>query len=250
VSLSSYTATAQLDGGTFTLPNQRDAAGSSYDLHVELLRYREQQRATFVNIPLMLSYHRSRRRSSFYAQAGLKLSIPLAASYESRNATLRCKGYYPDIGLSIQEPRYKGFGDFDGRSAEGALNLKMVYTAAAEAGIRWPLSNALALYVGLFAGCGLNSALRPSGGESLMRPNADSPENFTTGSVLASRYTADNRAVDRLSLMSVGLKVCVAFSFYQFHNISISIQLRIKNWELQRFEDLLQLEQEWQNSKE
>jgi hypothetical protein len=246
VSLSSHSATAQLDSATFVLPSQRDAEGNSYDLHVKLLRYREQQQATFVHIPLMLSYHRNRRRSSLYAQAGLQLSLPLSARYESRNATLHSEGYYPDIDLSIQESRYNGFGKFDGRNAEGTLNLKVAYTAAAEVGVRWRLSSAFSLYTGLFAGYGLSNALRSPGGESLMRPNAAAPQNFTTGSVLASRYTADNQAVDRLSLLSAGLKVRIAVDFYHFHNISISTQLQIKNWEFQHLDELLKLEQQKQ----
>jgi hypothetical protein len=220
VSLSSYSATAQLDGATLILRNRHDAEGDVYDLHAELLRYREQQQATFIHIPLMLSYHRNRQRISLYAQGGLKLSIPLSARYESRNATIRSEGDYPRFGYLIQNPPYRGFGEFDGRNTEGTLDLKMVYTAAVEAGIRWPLSSAFTLYAGMFADYGLNDALRSPRSESLMRHNAAVPQNFTTGSVLASRYTADNRAVDRLSLMSVGMKVRIAFGFPQLNNIS------------------------------
>jgi hypothetical protein len=220
VSLSSYSATAQLDGATIILHDQHDAEGDVYDLHAKLLRYREQQQATFVHIPLMLSYYRNRQQSSLYAQGGLKLSIPLSGRYESRNATIRSEGDYPRFGYLIQNSPYRGFGEFGGRNTEGTLDLKMVYTVAVEAGIRWPLSSAFTLYAGLFADYGLNDALRSPRSESLMRPNAATPESFTTGSVLASRYTADNRAVDKLSLMSVGMKVRIAFGFQQLNNTS------------------------------
>jgi hypothetical protein len=242
VSLSSYSATAQLDGATLILRNQHDDVGGVvYDFHAELLRYREQQQATFVHIPLMLSYHQNKRKSSLYAQGGVKLSIPLIARYESRNGAIRTAGDY--VGTLISDPNM-GFGEFNNRSTEGTLDLKMVYTAAVEAGIRWRLSSAFALYTGLFADYGLNNALRSPRSENLVRLNAADPKNFTTGSVLDSRYTADNRAVDKLSLMSAGLKVRIAFGFPQFHNTSISNQLRIKNWELERLEELQQLEKQ------
>jgi outer membrane protein OmpA-like peptidoglycan-associated protein len=241
LSLSRYSAAAQLDGAAFALPDQIDVDGNPYDLHVELLRYRERQRATFVSIPLMVTYQHGRGKKLLYAQAGLKLSIPVVARYEVRNAAIRNEGYYYRLNYTVKDVLYKGFGEFTGRSSAGALPLRVVCAAAVEGGIRWQLSNSFALYAGLFADCGLNSALRPSGGESLMHPNVDSPENFTTGSALASRYTDNDRTVDKLSLASVGLKVHISFGLQQLDD-NTSAYLRMQNWELQRFEDLLQLE--------
>ncbi|MDR1022444.1 MAG: hypothetical protein LBL94_04110 [Prevotellaceae bacterium] len=51
LSLSRYSAAARLDGATISLPNQQDIGGWSYDLHSELVSYREQQQAAFVHIP-------------------------------------------------------------------------------------------------------------------------------------------------------------------------------------------------------
>ncbi|MDR1022067.1 MAG: OmpA family protein [Prevotellaceae bacterium] len=214
VSLSRYTATARLDGATISLLNQQDGRGGwSYDLHTTLVSYREQQQATFIHIPLVVSYQ-SKHRYPLYAQAGVKFSIPLSARYETRNAVIHNKVYYPDLDNPIENQLpYVGAGTFYGRSAEGTLNLKPVYTAAAEAGIKWRLSRALFLYAGLFVDYGLTDALRSPRTESLMRPNAVDPANFTTGSVLTSRYTPDNRAIDKVSLMAAGLKLRIAFDF-------------------------------------
>ncbi|MDR1342353.1 MAG: OmpA family protein, partial [Prevotellaceae bacterium] len=208
-------AAAQLGGAAVILYNQQDAGGERYDLHTELVSYREQQQATFVHIPLMLSYQ-SRHRHPLYAQAGVKLSIPLGARYEIRDAVIRSESYYPALDNTVQGPPYMGFGTFSDRSAEGTLDMKLVYTAAAEAGVKWRLARALSLYAGLFVDYGLTEALRSPRTESLMQPNAAAPESFTMGSVLASRYAPDNRAIDKVSLMAAGLKLRLAFGFTPF----------------------------------
>lgn len=209
LSLSSYSAAARLDGAAILLPNLQDADGDRYDLRTVLLSYREQQQATFIHIPLMLNFQSGQH--PFYAQVGVRLSIPLSARYESRNADLYSEGYYPALENTMQGPSYMGFGRFDGRSAAGTLDLKPVFAAAAEAGVKWKLSGGRLLYAGLFIDYGLTEALRSPHSESMMRPNAAAPENFTTGSVLASRYTSDNRAIDKLSLTSAGLRLRIAF---------------------------------------
>jgi outer membrane protein OmpA-like peptidoglycan-associated protein len=236
VSLSSYSATAKLDGASIILPNQQDVYGRSYDLRTTLLSYREQQQATFVHIPLMLSY-RGWRQNLLYAQAGLKVSIPLGGRYESRDATIHNEGDYNDIEVSMEGPDYMGFGDFDGRTSKGQLKLQVVYTAAVEAGIRWPLPSGFALYAGLFVDYGLNDALRSPRSESMIRPNVTAPQNFTTGSVLATRYTADNSAIDKLSLMSAGLKVRIAFGFPRSADALPASQEQVEGQELQPQEE-------------
>ncbi|MDR1022504.1 MAG: OmpA family protein [Prevotellaceae bacterium] len=223
LSLSRYSAAARLDGATISLSNQQDTDGDSYNLHTELASYREQQQATFVHIPLMVSYQ-SRHRYPLYAQAGVKLSIPLGARYEIRNAVIHSEGYYPALDISMLSPPYMGFGVFNGKDAEGTLDLKPVYTAAAEAGVKWRLSHALSLYAGLFIDYGLTEALRSPRSESLIHPDAATPENFTTGSVLASRYAPDNRAINKASLMAAGLKLRLAFGFTPFGTRQLSVK--------------------------
>jgi hypothetical protein len=222
VSLATYSATARLDGvHSVTISGLKDADGDTYNLSSTLVSYREQQRATFIHVPLMLSYQNARRRP-FYAQAGLKVSIPLSARYESRDVAIHNEGYYPNLDASMSSgPPYLGFGMFTGKNAEGTIDMKMIYTAAVEAGVKWKLARALFLYAGVYVDYGLNEPLLSPHSTNIVEPNPTAPADFAINSVLTSRYAAaaDNNnhvSISKMSLMSMGMKIRIAFGVSPF----------------------------------
>lgn len=136
-----------------TSPNQSNAMIYTYTLN----GYNEHQRAVYLDIPLMLQFENN-YTNAWYISGGLKIALPLSATYRASPFFLTTKGYFPLEDRTYDDLPQYGFGVYENQSVQGkSWKLKPTCLLAFETGIKWPLSNGNNLYTGLFADIGLTN---------------------------------------------------------------------------------------------
>jgi len=189
-----------------------------FDLHTTLSGYRETQKATFLSIPVMLQFQTKQKQEwiwkrsemkGFYAMGGVKVNILLKNEYEAQVETLNNLAYYPEADNWSGTQTFAGLGTFDGNSANGNLKLGVHVVFAFEAGMKWRISRNLFLYTGAFFDCGLND---------LAKNSRVALTDYTYTQYLTyintstdSKYLTLLEFTDRINLMTVGIKLRLAF---------------------------------------
>lgn len=199
-----------LDGRYITFDN--DVINEEFEYRYSLNGYNEKLKAGYLQIPIMLQCQMAIDDSkSFYISAGMKFGFAVTKSFESSLATLTTEGYYPDTEVIIAEDLpYLGFGKFENLSSDGDFELKTAYIAALETGMKWGLTEKMSLYTGVYFDYGLNNVNKTSG-KSLVEYNSISPSTPTLNSVASSALSDSRYSVDKLNLMTLGVKVKLSF---------------------------------------
>ena len=182
---------------------------SKFDLETTLSGYNETQKTMFLNIPVMGLL----QMDQFYAMGGFKFGIPVSDKFKSKDATLKNRANYPDLGKDvwIETQTFRGLGEFNGKNYDGKLDLGVAVMFSLEAGYKWSIADNLSLYTGVYFDYGLNNVVKGDKQAFINYPTK-SPENFTINSVLSS-YTDSGKSTtftDKVNVMAVGIKVRVA----------------------------------------
>ncbi|GHT52614.1 hypothetical protein AGMMS49982_13330 [Bacteroidia bacterium] len=168
--------------------------------------YRDRQQAILLNIPLMLHF----QTGKFYAALGGKAGIPLSAKFNNSTNKLTAFGYYPLGDWTRYDPLFDGFGEFSGSNNKGDLALKTAFFASAEVGVRWRLSNTVALSTGLYADYGVNNIRKPTATAPLIDYKDFDGNNYLPNSIMAST-TGGKPLVDKLNPLAAGIKIGLHF---------------------------------------
>lgn len=190
-----------------------DRTNEEFEFRSKIYNYQEKQRATYVNIPLMLNYQSS-GITRIYFSAGVKIGLPVGGQYKTSGATIVNSGYYAYENVEYTTQEFMGFGSFTGKDTKDDLEFKTAYLAAAELGVKLRLYDRLSLYTGLYFEYGLNDILKSDAPQRFIEYNAVNPSNFRTGSVLTSQFNLNGRQtgfVEKVNLLSIGVKVKLAF---------------------------------------
>jgi outer membrane protein OmpA-like peptidoglycan-associated protein len=218
-----YRSSSRLNGNTFVIPNLQGNM-DVYDLRTTLDRYKERQRTWMITIPLLLHYQTdlyqevSRSRGAvtdapkFYLRGGIKVGIPVSASYAVKNASLTNVRYYPNQNVILSNRPVEGLGTFSGRSFNERLSLKPSWVATVETGIKWYVDDNLWLYTGIYFDYGLNNINKSQHNEYFLNMSETDPASFTTRSVLAAQQSGKN-LTGALSTMAVGFNFRLAFGY-------------------------------------
>ena len=191
-----YNANATLDGVDVVTENLTDNEGDRFNMHTTLNSYEESQKATFLNIPLMLQL----QANKFYVMAGAKIGLPLSCKYEALNATITNKAYYPAYNNWLTEQEFAGYGKFENVNATGKTKYGISAALALETGAKWNIGKTLAVYTGVYFDYGLNSIAKSD--NAFINYNRSNPAEFTVNSALASS--------EKINVLAVGVKVRVA----------------------------------------
>jgi len=190
--------------------------------------YKETQRAFYLNIPLMAKFQTNNiwNEHKLYFAAGMKFGIvSFGGHYEGKGGDFTASGYDFDgdqgdaFGLMVTQ------GHKYITSTDGDLDLKFNYILSAEAGMKWKLSDALALYTGLYFDYGLSN-VRPNinsvndAADQLVQYNRPSQpwlddETYTMNSAMTSRYN-EKEMVGKVNTIGFGLKAQLAFGIEPF----------------------------------
>ncbi|GHV66748.1 hypothetical protein FACS1894199_10810 [Bacteroidia bacterium] len=212
-----------------------------FEYHYTLTSYRDRQQAILLNIPLMLHF---RFGGKYDAALGGKVGIPLSATFSTGADKLDASGLYPPPILTLHEPTFMGFGEFNGLGHRGDLSLKTAFFASAELGRKWLLSDKLSLSTGLYVDYGLNNVRPPSTAPLIDYHGND---DYRPNSVLTST-TVGKPLVGKLNPIAAGIKLGLIFGIPSHKAAEVTLEpepdtFEVEDWlwrkemEEQRFAD-------------
>jgi OmpA-OmpF porin, OOP family len=205
--LASYRTELTLHNNSTYTSYQVDNEGQGFEYRTTVSGQKEKQSLYTINIPVMLQYVAGESKTQFYGQAGVKIGLPLDGTNRTSAAELTTTGYYPEMNVVLSDLPSHGFGTQTNWEGIGALNTKVSYAAAAEAGVKLNTASSRAIYIGAYLDYGLNDIRKEDKGVSLVTYNE-------SGNVQRQAYSAleiPGMAKD-LRLVAYGLRVRIGLS--------------------------------------
>lgn len=204
--LGLYNAKAKLNEVKKVTEDMVDSENDPFVLNTTLKGYKETQKTTYLNIPVMAQFQIER----YYILTGLKFGIPLGGKYKSKDATVTNIAYYPgydpDYISPIQGPRTQGLGVFPDKDSDGKLKFGVALMLSLEGGVNWRINKNFSLYSGMYFDIGLNNNFKDKKLPFVEFDYnaAEVSSRFTTNSVL-------NSFTEKVNIMAVGVKVRLAY---------------------------------------
>ncbi len=215
--MSIYKSEFKADGFSNTLYNIADPSdGELFDFHSSVANYREDQTATYLNIPLQLQYEQATFGANrFYVLGGMKIGIPISAKYETDENSFVNKGFFHETGIwGGDNQEFMGFGSFNDKKSDGDLKLKTSLALSAEAGMKWMVESKIFLYTGFFIDYGLNNITSVEDNFISLKETSTGLD-FSTNSALNSTYSQDKdnqQLISKATLLAIGIKVKLGFN--------------------------------------
>ena len=129
---------------------------SPYRRDIYLKNWEETQKTLFLEIPVVANFQikfGEKKRHGIYANAGLRVQLPLSSKYSAPNVAdkehglLEVQAYYQEFELTIDDVMAHGFGLYN-NEYNGKNNLKLGLAATAGFGGLFGLTEKLDIYVG------------------------------------------------------------------------------------------------------
>lgn len=176
---------------------------SAVDDELESFEYRttatgikEKLQLSALEIPMFVAIRPSdASRVGLYANAGFKISLPLKTTYQCSDGYLKTTGYYEKYNVEFSDMPNHGFETINTISYSGDLTANMVYSLFGDVGISIPFGKK-SVNIGLYGSYGLNSVLKSENQQLVSYP---------------SKYNSMTSLANKVSLMSVGVKLGVSF---------------------------------------
>ena len=189
-----YNTDAFMNNGSDASENQVDDMGAGFRYTVTTTGYKETQRFTAVNIPIMLQYRTAKpEKTQWFFNAGAKLILPFEAKIKAQAQQLDLSGFYPDVNLEINNLPQHGFGSIFNWSSESKYILKPEVAISALTGISFNLKNGYRLSVGVYCDYGM-TGMKKITEQPLVTYNAPITSGVTANSVLAINKTGFARS--------------------------------------------------------
>jgi hypothetical protein len=169
--LASYRTELALHNSNTYTSYQVDSEGQGFEYRTEVSGQKEKQSLYTINIPVMVQYVTGEKKAKFYGQAGVKIGLPLDGTNKTSATELKTTGYYPEMNVVLTDLPSHGFGTQANWEGIGALNTKVSYAAAAEAGVKLNIFGNSAMYIGAYLDYGLNDIRKEDKGVSLVSYN-------------------------------------------------------------------------------
>jgi len=184
--------------------------------------YKESQRAFYLNIPLMAKFQTNNiwNEHKLYFAAGMKFGIvSFGGHYEGDGGAFEVAEYLTNEHVQLP------FHAITPSVTDGDVDFRFNYILSAEAGMKWKLSDALALYTGLYFDYGLSN-IRPNinsvddAADQLVQYNRPSQpwlsdETYAMNSAMTSNYNG-KEMVGKVNTIGFGLKAQLAFGIEPF----------------------------------
>jgi len=157
--ISAYRTTAHFDYD-IKFNDLIDDEGDDYNRIVSLRDWKERQKTTFIEIPLLFQFqYKFGKYEGFglYANLGIKAQIPVSSGYEVTNGTMENQGEYHKWGEPILYgmPNH-GYGTTEPRPS-GDVKLKTGFAATASLGFLVSLTRIIDLQVGAYCDYGFTN---------------------------------------------------------------------------------------------
>jgi hypothetical protein len=216
VELKYFTADAEVS-------NFADRAGMvySYDGRTEemyfnssLSGFKENQKATILQIPLLAEYRFSidDEGSTWFVAAGAKFGFGVSGKYTATANRLVTTGYFPEWEQTFRNMPEHGFVARDNVAWSDKLKFGFNASFTVETGARISLTPRLGIYTGIYFDLGSANILSKSTtGVVSYRP--DDPETFAYNSILrTTQQSSGEQFVIKINLLSIGVKLKVGIT--------------------------------------
>lgn len=148
---------------TLNLTESTPAIDTDMDIYVHNAKFNnwlEKQQVMFVEIPLAGQFkQRINDKISMLLSLGAKLSIPVSAAYKTTGGEIVTTGYYPQYNIELSNLPNHGFSTIT-KSFTGKYSLNPLYSAIAELGASYKLTEKIDLHAGGYFNYGLNNILK------------------------------------------------------------------------------------------
>ena len=204
--------------------------------------YRETQRATYLQIPLMVQFqHPAFKQHLWYASAGVRVGITaLSGTYKGSADQLMTSGYYPSINQEFTNWPSRGFLTITEPRTSGDLDFSATTALALEGGLKWRLSEKWKLYTGLYFDYGLNDVSPKHLNEPMVAFQSNNPTVFKYGSLLNTTRQSDGNVYNRkINTIAAGVNVRITFG-----TAFVKTRKQKKTGEAKEEEDALQVAEE------
>jgi len=207
--LSFFNAMASVDAITNSTEFKNiDVGGRTEDMHFtsKLDKYKESQKATYVHIPLLLQF----QSGVFFAAAGAKVGFAVDGKYEVTGGQLHTGGFFQESGQTFTDMPNHGFVTQEATHS-GNLSFGLNAALSIEAGVRLTVNDNVKLYAGAYADYGLLD-VSPAKEKALpVNYQPATPAQFAYHSILTAQQQTGKAYVDKINLLSVGIKLRLAF---------------------------------------
>ena len=189
-----------------------DLEGEAFEFRYTATNYEEQQRASYLNLPLKLQYETS-GAIRFFVAAGAKVGFNLRSEYQAEANSLVTSGYYPQFNAELHAPEFAGYGDFGAyRFGSSPLDLRTSFLATLESGVKFLLESQRSFYLGLFLDYGLNDINEKAGEGNIVEYSSENPSSFSGNSLLTAVNNSTAVAyTEEVKQLAFGLKLRYAF---------------------------------------
>lgn len=181
--------------------NAVDAENDSFQFRYSASRLREQQKLSYINIPITVQFE-TPGRSKLYVAAGAKIGFAVNGSFETRMGNLTTSGYYPQYNVELFSPTFAGFASTNNlQTPKQDLKADVSYSATFETGLKQLIGDGKSIYIGVYLDYGLNNIYDKKEDKNLVQYNAELPVELKYNSVF------DSGAARNMRLVSYGLKL-------------------------------------------
>ena len=155
---ATYTSQGELKSYASNTP-ATDDVGENFEYRVTASGIKENIKLSAIEIPIFLSIGKSTTgKFGLQANAGLKVSLPITATYQCTEGALETKGYYASNNVVYADMPNHGFETIDKVSYSGKLSTTMAYSLFGNLGISIPIGK-MGLNLGVYGSYGLNSVI-------------------------------------------------------------------------------------------
>lgn len=148
---------------TLNLTESTPAIDTDMDIYVHNAKFnnwQEQQQVMFVEIPLAGQFkQRINDKINMLLTLGAKMSLPVSATYNTTGGEIVTSGYYPQYNIELTDLPNHGFSTIT-KSFTGKYSLNPLYSAIAELGASYKLTEKIDLHAGAYFNYGLNNILK------------------------------------------------------------------------------------------
>lgn len=205
VGIAQYKTSGLLNEYSRSHPNQIDSEGDSFIKHLYLHDWKEVQKTTFVELPVLLSFQYLLGEESdwkIYAHAGLKVQLPVKTSYNVERGNIEMQAYYPEWNITLFDLDEQGIERNSNYHPSGDYNLKTSLASTLSLGLMYSLNDKFELYGGATFDYGLNNIRKSKVNSDLISDLGDEGRKYN--GMLSSSVSSK---INTLSLkMEIGLR--------------------------------------------
>lgn len=192
---AAYASQSELKSYSSHTPAVDDEA-ESFEYRVTAGSVKEKQQLAAIEIPVFLAYRKAiSSEIRLHGSLGLKVSLPVTATYRCTEGTIETRGYYESYSVEFYDMPNHGFEKIDKVNYSGDLNTSMAYSLFAGVGISLPAGK-MGINIGVYGSYGLSSVLKSENNGLISYPG---------------KYQSLTSLCDKVSLVSGGVRIGVRF---------------------------------------